>query len=798
MPLILPTQERFDFGLPSYLESGIVNLLNALNVATFSTDLSGLLSTTNSSTAATANTTAINAALAAGGLVQILTPGTYYINASLAFLSKTQLLMGIGVFLFRYDQTYAPLIKNKYAGYLDKESRLTRASNVATALDFNHKISVGDLVYVRNAADAAFNGLQTVSSVSAGVSWSYTNAGANYSAGSATRFVAFIPVLRSLALASFTANTAFPANATTGYTYVADANNDIRAGFLVFVASVGTVEVVRTDVAGWTYFGAIPTDAVVGLSYAYDISIFGGVLNGNRVNNATGFNGSTESVVVAFGACNNLSIKDTQISGSNLRCIQLNNCQQVELNSIDFSDTLVGAQFEGGGRRLRAINCRGKSAEHGNAATSTAGAQVQDDFLAFTGVLASGGGVYDNVASPYGLVDFDDIKVLNCSTQSSLNGIKITADLSISYDNFDINGFFGGSLDPVPSLASVAGLRIMDDTAQLTGTRVKKLTVKNLGWTVKSGSSASTVNFNTTGSVDDLTLIDCDYSGLNSTSLSPIVINSTGTIKRMLVNGVRWADNASATNGKPFIAQTAGSTVQDLTVANFDITFQSSTAVHNAIFENQSSSITSRLTLRDGLARGNAANVGALYRMIGRLDDITIDNVNSLEATNILACIAFHTRTGGGFTSNTRIRNCDLKLLNGFSNSGAALGTAIANILMSGCTINNAGSNNFLQVDSGVFNVFGGPDNIWVVNSKSAYVGAGTQTFRINCPSMPFDIATLAAKTAGMLNGDQLYNTNAATGTITSAGVLTYQTLAAPKWIMPLTVAGGVPTFATN
>ena len=40
----LPTGDRFDYGLPSYLESGIVNLLNALKVPNLSDDGTSLVS----------------------------------------------------------------------------------------------------------------------------------------------------------------------------------------------------------------------------------------------------------------------------------------------------------------------------------------------------------------------------------------------------------------------------------------------------------------------------------------------------------------------------------------------------------------------------------------------------------------------------------------------------------------------------------------------------------------------------------------------------------------------------------
>ena len=57
----------------------------------------GALSTANTTAAATANVTAIQAALTAGGLVQITTPGTYYTNDPLFYGPDTRLVLGAGV-----------------------------------------------------------------------------------------------------------------------------------------------------------------------------------------------------------------------------------------------------------------------------------------------------------------------------------------------------------------------------------------------------------------------------------------------------------------------------------------------------------------------------------------------------------------------------------------------------------------------------------------------------------------------------------------------------------------------------
>lgn len=747
------------------------------------------LSTGTSSSIASTNTSLINAALAHGGVVQILAPTsgsvTYYINGSLVAYSKTLLMVGPGVTLYRATATNAPLLKSKYAAYLDKESRFTRTSNVATVLDVGHTLSVGDQVYVTDLTDTTFNGLQTVTSIVAATSWTYGNVGANYSSGSATKWGGIIPVRRTIQLASFTANTDFPANAATGYTYVADVNTDVRVGFLIWISSVGVVEVRRVDATGFTYFGAIPTDSTVALSYDYDITIDGGVFNGNRAGQTFQTNSGLDTSVFRFGCTNNLAIRNCRIGGTQVHAIWPANCQQYTLENVEFFDCIVGSQNEGGGMRHRVTNCWGMSANQ----ISTA--QQQDDFLAWVGVIFDAAGAYNNVRSPYGLCNFDDIKVLNVRTGSSLNGIKITADDTITYDNFVVDGLTGGSLDPVPLATPNAGVRVQDDGTGLTGTTVKKLVLKNIDWRVASGANGRAVQMEGTGSIQDLTFDNGGFVGTTA-STGGLRMNNSFTVQRAVVGGVRWSDPITA--GSFFFEQAETSVMRDLTIEQGDFTFSATTA--SRIYGSASGNVCNRLTLRDLTTHGNAANIGCLVRHIGQLDNLIFDNVQCVEATN---CInSMYECRAVNLPTTIYVNNCNVRSSVAFGDGAANIGTSAITINMNNSKWTASGGNNFLQFGSAgatQVNFFGGPNNQF---TGLGVLILGAVTFRINCPSLPVNIATYAAVGTRQLNGDQVYNTNAATGTITSAGVLTYQTLAAAKWIMPLTVTAGVPTFATN
>jgi len=87
------------------------------------------LSTANTAAAATTNVTAIQAALTAGGLVQITTPGTYYINATLVCYRDTEIYLGPGVVVRQYAGTNKSMLRNsQYA-----TANVTAGSTITTA-----------------------------------------------------------------------------------------------------------------------------------------------------------------------------------------------------------------------------------------------------------------------------------------------------------------------------------------------------------------------------------------------------------------------------------------------------------------------------------------------------------------------------------------------------------------------------------------------------------------------------------------------------------------------------------------
>jgi hypothetical protein len=134
---------------------------------------------------ATLNTTIIQAALTAGGLVQITAPGTYIINATLTIYSDTRLILGKGVTIKMIDSAGGkPVLQNyaftqRAAGAtitLSWSSGTTAAITGWTA----HGCEIGDYVWLQGATLDVYNVI------------GYLTA-ANSAAGTATVQLMYVP-----------------------------------------------------------------------------------------------------------------------------------------------------------------------------------------------------------------------------------------------------------------------------------------------------------------------------------------------------------------------------------------------------------------------------------------------------------------------------------------------------------------------------------------------------------------------------------------------------------------------------
>jgi len=124
------------------------------------------LSTGLNAADAAANTTAIQAALTAGGLVQITTPGTYYINDTLVQPSFTDFVGVPGVILKQYAGTNKLMLKTAAYDATPTAVTLTWSAGVEVSVAWTaHGLTTEDYLVIEGAAQYAYNTIAKVGSV---------------------------------------------------------------------------------------------------------------------------------------------------------------------------------------------------------------------------------------------------------------------------------------------------------------------------------------------------------------------------------------------------------------------------------------------------------------------------------------------------------------------------------------------------------------------------------------------------------------------------------------------------------
>lgn len=528
----------------------------------------GGMSTEATAAIATANTNKLQAALAAGGLVQVLAPGTYYLDPlqSLVIPSKTKLLLGSGVSLVSRTGRICPVVRNKYSGNLIAGPQLVRASNVVTVSEAGHTKAVGDLVFVKavssSGTDSSFIATVTVLSVVAGVSWTYASTGSNGTAGAATVFYGLIPVRQQLAGTAMTA-TAF-------YVLVTEAGHDKRPGMNVWIGkdggdnfAPGVVQVTKVTTDTWTYLTTSAVGTASGtfsLSYDYDIEIDGGSIDGNRAGIGSPATGSEmQTCTTMFGCVTGLRI-NSRIGGANFRAINHFNCASVLLDKqwAPF-DCFVAAQWEGGGSNIVV-----DQAVYGNASAHTATAQKIDDYVAFSGTAApGGGGNYDNTASPYGMTFFDGIDVRSIAPVNCLNAVKITATgASCPFRGITrIGRVYARTLDNLPLITQSAVVTLFDDGPGLVATAIDVLQIDGpITWTGPA-NSAGLLNVSGAGTAN---IIRARNFSTEPSELNTLRIANTFTVGLLDLDGGKFA--ALGTNNPQM--NLVGGTIRKASIRN--------------------------------------------------------------------------------------------------------------------------------------------------------------------------------------------------------------------------------------
>lgn len=717
--------------------------------------LGGSVAGTSPDFSAAVNTAAIQAALNAGGIVSLATPGVYSLSATVPLVvkSKTSIRCGVGVSFLGETGRIVPLIKNQYCGCLMAGTGLVRASNVVTVAEAGHTKAVGDRVFISAAStsgtDSTFLGLVTVTSVVAATSWTYASAGSAGNAGAATIFYSLIPVRQTLDGANFVA--------TALYVTVTEAGHDKKPGMNVWIGKAGgdnfapgVVQVTRVSASTWTYKTAAATGTASGtfaLSYDYDIEIDGGVWDGNRANQGSPAHGLDLNINTAqFGVVTGLRI-NAGFGGSSIRGLNAFNCAQVFLDKRwQGFDNLVGAQFEGGAQGVVV-----DQSLQTDAAIHTAAAQQTDDAIAFTGVaVVGGGGNYDSTASPYGLTFFSGIEIRRLMVTATLNGVKMaTTGASCPFvGTVRIGHLFGRLRDNGQSNGPNYGVCIFDDGPGLVGTTFENIQIDGpLEW-VSSNADAEAAALFMSGA----------GSG-GSVYMRGMIAETGGMLASVYMGGmtVKLLDiDASkivplGTNN--YSINLTGGTLRKLKVRNSRIqagTAQAAvlllgTAVnHIEIESNQLSGATAGTG--DIVQIANATSFAAL-KTLSFKGNRTEEGGNALAGLFVITDVA-------GSTTDVYIDDHDVTSASGIRTSGTGA-TGTFNVYLGAKVKWTAtGGNNFFQVGGCTWNVYASAgNNASIPANKKFLTGYGTPTYKCVGPlSQALTSGTAPAWDVGMGN----------------------------------------------
>ena len=141
--------------------------VNGVNALPFVTGLS----TANTAATATTNTAELQTAMNAGGLVQILTPGTFYINSTLTIYPNTNFVLARGVVLKLFAGSNCNMIRNR--SWSSARTAVTVLSTPDSGITIQATSAslpaVGSYVIVLGASPRVYNGCYRVLTSGAGV-----------------------------------------------------------------------------------------------------------------------------------------------------------------------------------------------------------------------------------------------------------------------------------------------------------------------------------------------------------------------------------------------------------------------------------------------------------------------------------------------------------------------------------------------------------------------------------------------------------------------------------------------------
>lgn len=750
-----------------------------------SSPLGGLV-TTNSAAAAIANTSAIQAALNAGGLVQITAPGTYQIAASnnatadriLSIPSDTTLYLGPGVTL------QAPATGNVIPAIVNSNWR----SNKVSITSITDSISAAPYVHTVTVVTSAAHGLAVNDAFIIKGDLSSSAAVVTASCSTTTLTVSAV-ASGTLKIGQFITG----ANITAGTRIVDLGTGTGGAGtYIVNISQTAASATCYADASGY-YNDGFRVASVVN-STTFTFKIYGGY--STVLPNGSGtmilYPANTNFAVIGPGKI------DLQVNGTNAGFLgDLGKMGSIFNKVFDYE---VSARF---------VNCPKYGVYFGNsfrAAFRQASQQAASDALhgvgPITGVRVEGlyGTTGDDFVAftannvgftQYDLRDSDNAAYASCTKNSDgditdvdLNNLQSSASVGrvvliasgngLNVKRVSVRGakkptFSGGYTvllaAPASSYAAFEDIFIDDlkgdwalnqppvavgDT--IFTSYIKNLTVQNVGSHGGNGTgtsiglSASVVNVSTgTHNIEGLTLngIDVDADLINASGAVALV-RFGAAAQVATINGITILNSklrGVGTTRSCYLVDAAGNSQWDaISIQNCQLIGNGATLVNDGSTQADPATGTSRIIVGGcyQAGQGTANNGNALVATVGSKNlNILLSNCYAQSAVQAAIYVS------GGSSKTFQVW--------------------MANVVASNrALINNGTSHTFNVWSSGFYSFNFGRSSVITVGTTSTWNLQG------NCTDLSVDVALIAG-----VVGSATYNTNAVT--VPGVGLVTYE-----------------------
>jgi Glycosyl hydrolases family 28 len=232
-----------------------------------------------------------------------------------------------------------------------------------------------------------------------------------------------------------------------------------------------------------------------------NISITGGTWDYDHASQTVGGDLRTMSMIIQ--GVDNLAIKDMFMKNAKKYCYLICDFTNLTVHNITFDTHSDGLHMQGPARGIDIRNIKGKTG---------------DDLVSFT--------IGDFSTYKISQGDFEDIYVDGLFPNGSLCALKLAGNAPYKFKGVTAENIYGTTISN--------GIAVTDDTADLVGTNVEGLTLRNIK--LAPGSGSSTILLNAPVMRD----VQIDNFMANGTPNNHIKVGGTAVIESLSINNSRF------------------------------------------------------------------------------------------------------------------------------------------------------------------------------------------------------------------------------------------------------------------